>query len=198
MLRASCMSGRFTSGLLLAVAGFFWLSVLVQKAGGQAPVSRPTLEENRLQVETAYTLGPRDRLLIDIFNVLEEGTEFLVLVDGTVSLPLIGTVKVQGLTLAEATERITQRYTRYIKYPSVALSLQVPRPLQIAVSGEVNSPGALLRKKREKMELSAQDVAKRIHLDIKVIEAIESGAHLAIVALGLHFMPQRHADEEYQ
>ena len=36
------------------------------------------------------------------------------------------------------------------------------------------TPGQLLRLQREKMELSAQDVAKRVHLDIKIIEAIEA------------------------
>lgn len=35
------------------------------------------------------------------------------------------------------------------------------------------TPGQLLRLHREKMGLSAQDVAKRVHLDIKIIESIE-------------------------
>lgn len=36
------------------------------------------------------------------------------------------------------------------------------------------TPGQLLRLQREKMGLSAQDIAKRVHLDIKIIEAIEA------------------------
>ena len=36
------------------------------------------------------------------------------------------------------------------------------------------TPGQLLRLNREKMGLSAQDIANRVHLDIKVIEAIEA------------------------
>ena len=134
---------RFISrGLLLVATSLFCLTVPVQQASSQTEGVQPALAENRLQAETAYTLGPQDRLLVDVFNVLEESTEFLVLVDGTISLPLIGSVKVQGLTLFQATEEIKQRYTRYIKYPSVALSLKVPRPLQIAVAGEVNFPGS--------------------------------------------------------
>ena len=137
------MSDRCISSRLLIVAsGLFCLTALAQEASGQVQIAKPILAENRVQEEVAYTLGPQDRLLVDIFNVLEKSTEFLVLVDGTISLPLIGSVKVQGLTLSQATEEIKQRYTRYIKYPSVALSLQVPRPLQIAISGEVNFPGS--------------------------------------------------------
>lgn len=40
-----------------------------------------------------------------------------------------------------------------------------------------SSPGQLLRAQREKLELSMQDIAKRIHLDIKIVEAIESDNH---------------------
>lgn len=36
------------------------------------------------------------------------------------------------------------------------------------------TPGQLLRLQREKLELSAQEIAKRIHLDIKIIEALEN------------------------
>ncbi len=36
------------------------------------------------------------------------------------------------------------------------------------------TPGQLLRLQREKMGLSAEDIAKRVHLDIKIIEAIEA------------------------
>jgi cytoskeleton protein RodZ len=35
------------------------------------------------------------------------------------------------------------------------------------------TPGQILRDAREKLELSTQDIAKRVHLDIKIIESIE-------------------------
>lgn len=41
----------------------------------------------------------------------------------------------------------------------------------------VISPGQLLRAEREKLNLTAQDIAKRIHLDIKIVEAIEADDH---------------------
>ena len=45
---------------------------------------------------------------------------------------------------------------------------------------DITSPGKLLRAHREKLELSAQEVAKRVHLDIKVIEAIEDDNYASI------------------
>lgn len=38
----------------------------------------------------------------------------------------------------------------------------------------LETPGQVLRLQREKLELSTQEIAKRIHLDIKIIEAIEN------------------------
>jgi len=50
-------------------------------------------------VETAYTLGPGDAIQVDIFNVPEysgSNGQYEVLVDGTINMALIGTVRVEG------------------------------------------------------------------------------------------------------
>ena len=95
-----------------------------------------------IQTETDYTLGAGDRIYVDIFQEEDYSGEYLVLVDGTISLPLAGKVQVQGLTLGEANDLISQRYARYLRLPIVTTSLIAPRPLTIAISGEVKNPGA--------------------------------------------------------
>ncbi|MDJ0746540.1 MAG: SLBB domain-containing protein [Xenococcaceae cyanobacterium MO_167.B27] len=92
--------------------------------------------------ETSYTLGPGDVLRLDIFQVPEYSGEFPVLVDGTVSLRLIGNVKVSGLTLNEASETVRQKYASYLKRPIVNVGLVSPRPLKIGIAGEVDNPGS--------------------------------------------------------
>lgn len=49
--------------------------------------------------ETDYTLGAGDLLRIDIFQVKDYSGQYPVLVDGTVSLPLIGRIQAEGQTL---------------------------------------------------------------------------------------------------
>ncbi|HBB34101.1 MAG TPA: sugar ABC transporter substrate-binding protein [Cyanobacteria bacterium UBA8803] len=108
------------------------------------PIVTPA-EFNRLNAvptEAAYTLGSGDRFRMDIFDVPEYSGEYQVLVDGTLNLPVIGSVKVVGLTIPQATEIISQRYARYVRRPLVTLSLLAARPLKIAVGGEVNRPGS--------------------------------------------------------
>jgi polysaccharide export outer membrane protein len=92
--------------------------------------------------ETDYTLGGGDRIQVVVFQVADFSGEHLVLVDGTITLPLIGTVAVQGLTLTEVSNLLSERYKPYLKRPIVTVNVIQPRPLQIAVAGEVNLPGS--------------------------------------------------------
>ncbi len=91
---------------------------------------------------TPYLLGPGDRININIFEVPEFSGEYLVLVDGTVSLPLIGNISLRGLTLSEAAELINRQYSSFLKRPFATVTLIVPRVTKIAVVGEVSKPGS--------------------------------------------------------
>ncbi len=94
--------------------------------------------------EGAYTLGAGDRVRIDIFNVPEYSGEYQVLVDGTINLPIIGSVTVQGMSLQTASTVISNQFARYLKRPLVTVSLLAPRPVKIALSGEVNRAGSVV------------------------------------------------------
>ncbi|MEG5064295.1 polysaccharide biosynthesis/export family protein [Microcoleus sp. B3-A4] len=95
-----------------------------------------------LTPEAAYTLGPGDRIALDIFGVPEFSKEYQVLVDGTLNLPIIRSVSIQGLTLQQAANVITQRYEPFINVPVVTVTVIVARPLNIGLAGEVTRPGS--------------------------------------------------------
>ncbi|MEP6486962.1 polysaccharide biosynthesis/export family protein [Microcoleus vaginatus GB2-A3] len=95
-----------------------------------------------LAPEAAYTLGPGDRIALDIFGVPEFSKEYQVLVDGTLNLPIIRSVSIQGLTLQQAANVITQRYEPFINVPVVTVTVIVARPLNIGLAGEVTRPGS--------------------------------------------------------
>lgn len=61
--------------------------------------------------------------------------------DGNVNLPLVGTLKLAGLTIAEATELLTMRLGEYIKIPSLAVMVKQYGLRKIYVMGEVAKPG---------------------------------------------------------
>lgn len=110
--------------------------------------------ESLRQVEDdPYVLGPGDVVRFDIFNVPEltnsdsgsrlvSDSLYTVSVDGTLNLPWIGRVSVRGLNLDQADRVVEARYTEFILDPVVTLTVFTPRPVRIAVVGEVNRPGA--------------------------------------------------------
>ena len=102
----------------------------------------PIGNSGSLTPEAAYTLGPGDRIALDIFGVPEFSKEYQVLVDGTLNLPIIRSVSIQGLTLEQAANVITRRYEPFINVPVVTVTLMVARPLNIGLAGEITRPGS--------------------------------------------------------
>lgn len=92
--------------------------------------------------DSAYLLGVGDSIQVDVFNAPEYSGEYRVLTGGVVNLAFVGNVPVSGLTLGQASELIQTELTYYIRSPQVTINLLAARPLQIAISGEVNRPGS--------------------------------------------------------
>ena len=110
-----------------------------------APVPTPAVNPAPAPVSEGYILGVGDRVQIDIFNVPEysgPNGQHQVSVEGALNLPLVGSVPVRGLTTEQATEAIKERYAQYLQRPIISLTLLSARPMQIAIAGEVQSPGA--------------------------------------------------------
>ncbi len=94
---------------------------------------------------------PNNRLSVLVFNHPELSTRdvraqvdpkqergVLVAQDGTINLPLIGVVRVSGLTSREVATLLTREYARYIKHSHVTVDLLNKR---VFVMGEVKRPG---------------------------------------------------------
>jgi polysaccharide export outer membrane protein len=129
--------------LWLLSSSFVALPALAQKSAKTKTVTTAAPPEfNTSSTETDYILGPGDRLRVDIFQVPDFSREYLVLVDGSIGFPLVGNLKVQGMTLSQLNDLLSQRYALYVKRPVVTVSLLSPRPLKVAIAGEVNSPGS--------------------------------------------------------
>ncbi len=94
-----------------------------------------------LPLPSAYILGPGDVLQIAVFGAPDYSGDFTVLSDGTLNLPVAGSVDVQGMTLAQATDSIRQRYATFIRQPLVTVAPLSLRPLRVGIAGAVQRPG---------------------------------------------------------
>lgn len=102
----------------------------------------PTVPTDTVVPDLAeYRLGPGDVININLFNVNDQGGQFPVFMDGTVSIPLIGSFKVEGLTIRQVNELFLAEYGRYLKRPIVTVTLVSQRPIKLAIAGEINTPG---------------------------------------------------------
>lgn len=89
----------------------------------------------------AYRLGSGDKVRVTVFNEKDLSGDFDVNDQGLVALPLIGQVKVGGLTLSETETLITQKYGQnYLVNPRVNVEVMNYRPFFIL--GEVKNPGS--------------------------------------------------------
>lgn len=94
--------------------------------------------------EDDYILGPRDRLIIRISRDYPELTNIaLVNGEGTINIPKLNKIYVEGLTISELTNLLNKAYLEFVKYPNIEVEILEYRPVNILVKGEVNRPGQI-------------------------------------------------------
>lgn len=88
-------------------------------------------------------LGPGDTIKVNVYNHPDLATEAQVSEEGSINFPLIGEVKVSGLSKSQAEDRIARALDRgnYIPNPEVNILVTEVRSQQVSVLGEVQKPG---------------------------------------------------------
>lgn len=88
-------------------------------------------------------IGPGDVVRITAFRYPDLTTETRVAHDGTLSVPLVGSVRVQGMTPQQAAQDIAARLKsgNYILNPQIDVSILEARSRQVSVLGFVTRPG---------------------------------------------------------
>ena len=90
-----------------------------------------------------YRLGPGDTVRIQVYQNPDLTLETRVTENGMITFPLIGSVKIGGLTVSAA-ERVIADALRtggFIKQPQVTVMPVQIRSTQVSVLGQVNRPG---------------------------------------------------------
>jgi polysaccharide export outer membrane protein len=113
---------------LLMVALLLPLSVFAQDAAAPAP---------------DYRLAAGDAIRITVFQNPDLLLETRVAESGTINYPLIGAVKIGGLSIDAAERKIAQglRDGGFVKQPQVNIALMAVRGNQVSVLGLVSRPG---------------------------------------------------------
>ena len=151
------ISGGFVAGLLVATILF---------SGCQAPepqraeykfdpaapviVSKPetvtitnTLDPRWLEAPTRmFTLGPGDRLELELIGDLPSRTITVVAPDGKLYFNLLPGIDVWGLTLTDAKARLENSFTNFLREPPrIAMTLRGVESKRLWILGSVQAPG---------------------------------------------------------
>ena len=102
---------------------------------------RLTLEQRAQINYDAYILGPGDGLQIELIDLPELSGTFSIGPDGTLYLPRLRALYVEGLTVEELRSFLTQQFSTYVRDPQVYVRPVAYRPIRVYVGGEVTRPG---------------------------------------------------------
>ncbi len=91
-----------------------------------------------------YVIGAADGLSINVWQNADLSTQALVRPDGTITMPLIGDIKVAGRTPTQVRDEITKRISQYVKAEAAIVTVAVSgvQSYRFTVTGQVASPGS--------------------------------------------------------
>ena len=95
-----------------------------------------------ISAPAGYILTPNDLVAVEVFGEDDLRTSARLNGEGNLSLPLLGSVHLAGLSLTQATSRLTELYGRdYLVNPKLSVTLVGYAKRRFTILGQVNRPG---------------------------------------------------------
>ncbi len=124
----------------------FWRDCwLAPRFSPRRQVTQPPAQtqEARDMFVRAYRIGPGDLLELKVFEVDQLSQTVRVSEDGSITLPLLGRVPVEGLTQEGVVQKLTGLLqAKYVKNPQVTIFIKEYKNQQVAVIGAVEKAGS--------------------------------------------------------
>lgn len=130
------------NSILTCVRAAFAALVFALQAAVPAPAMAQTVSPPAAAAEQ-YRLALGDTIRISVFQSPDLSLEARITEAGVISYPLLGSVSLSGLTVAEAEQRIANglRTGNFVKQPQVSITVVQARGNQVSVLGQVGRPG---------------------------------------------------------
>ena len=132
---------------LLLIPGQPWVAA----ANTEADVAMSASSRETAHIDS-YILGPGDSIQIELLDIPELSGIFSIGPDGTIYLPRLRALYVEGLTVEELRYFLVEQFKAYVKTPQVFITPVSYRAVRVYVGGEIARPGYYM--------LSAGDVVE--------------------------------------
>jgi polysaccharide export outer membrane protein len=158
----SVMKSKKFSALFFMLGGCLTLALLLlgqgilkaQSAAPPAPPppSAPSSDSSSrgssggggIAVDSSYVLQKNDDIRITVFGEDDMTTETRISKTGNIAFPLLGSLKIDGMTIDEATAQIRRLLDKdYIVNPQVRIMLMDYAKQRITILGQVKNPGEM-------------------------------------------------------
>jgi protein involved in polysaccharide export with SLBB domain len=109
----------------------------------RAAISAPT-STGGVSAPAGYVLSPTDQVAVEVFGEDDLRTSGRLNPEGNLSVPLLGSIHLAGLTLTQAVSKLTELYSRdYLVNPKVNVMLLSYARKRFSILGQVNRPGSI-------------------------------------------------------
>ena len=127
---------------LIILFSFVFLNILNLSAISSSEETKET--KNYFFQKNVYLLGPGDVINVNTIDVPELSRDLEILPDGTIFLPLVGSVNVKDLSIDDAKELIQKKLSDHLLVPEVQLSLINLKPIRVTLIESFKNPGIYL------------------------------------------------------
>jgi polysaccharide export outer membrane protein len=139
-----------TIALALTFVPGFSLAQITPDSAASPPATTSTSQQQStarllsgVSAPAGYILSPNDQVAVEVFGEDDLRTNGRLNAEGNLSLPLLGSIHLAGLTLTQAASKITELYGRdYLVNPKVNVMLLGYAKRRFSVLGQVNRPGS--------------------------------------------------------
>lgn len=126
--------------LLCGVLSVAWLAAVQAPVPATAAPAAPAPADPAQELE--YRVGPGDVLELTVFGNDDLSRATTVQTSGAITLPLLGEVPVNGLSVSEVKDKLVTLLARdFLVNPQVEVKVREYNSRFVTVLGEVNSPG---------------------------------------------------------
>ncbi|MEP7146741.1 MAG: polysaccharide biosynthesis/export family protein, partial [bacterium] len=108
---------------------------IFDKLGGQNTFGSRSVPIEGAVNSNNYIVGPNDLFTLGIYGYLNQQLPLVVTPEGTVVIPTVGEVKVDGLSINQAKDKVVSAVKRRYYSSTVSFTLNTPRTFLIKVSG---------------------------------------------------------------
>jgi len=134
----------------LLLPGFMWAQTMPGTAASQAAATSASRAAASAPVSTGvsapagYVLNPTDQVTIEVFGEDDLRTSGRLNPEGNLSVPLLGSIHLAGLTLTQAVSKLTELYSRdYLVNPKINVTLLSYARKRFSILGQVGHPGSI-------------------------------------------------------